>query len=240
MTPKEYLENPMGKGAATSMLNAIRPQLNATYEKAQGTMRGFFYLYKDNIMLVHVKVPSGSFESLFYDVIIQFDISDPSSKNLGDIPFKVFSNCPSFTYTYGKVFKERGLFIDWCENKYEAVVMEKNPDIRNPFHIVSYEKSLYLALKYIMSGGRYNVTVTKPLAKPITSLSNLLNDIQTSKDILEKYRNYKRKASGDKKKEEIQKRIQPTTKNSSNPSKSSVSYTKKVSKTSKSKKSRKI
>lgn len=57
--------------------------------------------------IVHVKCPSESVSNFFYDVLLELEYSDLTTR-LEDCDVKIFSNCPSFVYTYAYVFYHYG------------------------------------------------------------------------------------------------------------------------------------
>ena len=156
-TIDEYLDNPMGKGSnAIANRNLIKSDLDARYNKLLEKHKDFkHYHYHDNSnFFVHVKVPSESERNNEYDVVIQFTPTEKeviNDLNLNRYTIKVFSNCPSFTYTYAYVYNDYGLMIDFLRDKYKDIVLSDNPIIKNPGEVINFEKSIYFACKYIKS-----------------------------------------------------------------------------------------
>ena len=173
-TLEEYLDNPMGKGStAIANRNLIKTDLNTRYEKLINTHKSFkHYHYHDkHNFYIHIIIPSESKRNNTYDVVIQFA---PTEKevikdiNLKRYTIKVFSNCPSFTYTYAYVYNNYDLMIDFLKDKYNDMILSDNPIIKNPGEVINFEKSVYFACKYIKSNGTFlNKVALASFSKPL-------------------------------------------------------------------------
>lgn len=190
MTIQEYLNNPMGKGSSALMLSTIRQSLNLQYEQLQSRMSVKWYSLSDHLYIAHVKIPSRKHDKLFYDVLLQFDISTASSYTINDAKMKIFSNCPSFTYTYAYVYHERNELIDWCKSKYNKNILKKKPENRNPDHILNYERSIYLACKYLSTNTRNYINKVKAIAVTAKNTRNILAEVRTNDEIESLYQEY--------------------------------------------------
>jgi len=209
-TLKDYLDNPMGKGS-TAIMNRqlIKDALNKRYEKLIKENKNFKYTiyYDRNDFYFHFIIPSESERNNTYDVIIQFTEGEENFKsdiNLNRYYLKFFSNCPSFTYTFAYVYNDYDLLIDFLKNKYEDKVIDDNPVTRNPGEIISFEKSIYFACKYLethkillnkMSMGTAKKLNKKELYDIIRSNSDIMLEIKKEENRL---RNEKKKDKEDK------------------------------------------
>ena len=218
MVLEEYMTNPMGKGSSMMMVYEIRKSLDTQYREIQSKIRIRWYLIKNKKLVALIKLPSRSLEKVSYDVIFEFDLdSIPAGSNsINRALFRVFSNCPSFTYTFAYVFNERQLLCDWAADKYSPQVLTHKPVVRNSYELISYERSIYLAAKYILSNGRNNVRINKTLAVIIDGYAPVLFEIRTEKEIKDLYSSEKTKQP---KKEEVILSTRHTKTNSSSPSK---------------------
>lgn len=185
MNMAEYMQNPLGKGASVLMLSSTRKVLDEEYANIVSQITHKWYYLSNKYYIAHVKIPSKS-SDLFYDVLIEID-EDSIPKQVTTInggSCRVFSNCPSFVFTYAYVFNKNKDIIPWTKKKYNKRVFELNPARRNPAEIKNYERSIYFAIKYITSNGRnykagINLNVTK-----LRSHLQILNNIQSSDDVL--------------------------------------------------------
>lgn len=249
----QYLLNPMGKGSSVLMLAPVRQELDRQYSDLLSKMSVKWYSIGEKYLVGHVKVPSHTIEKMEYDVLIEVDVeSIPKNTtviNNGNV--RVFSNCPSFTFTYVKVFNDNGNLIDWTRSKYDKEVFKEDPVRRNPAKITSYERSLYLAFKYITSAGRNYKSKIEYKITQVKSTKEILQNVKSSKEILDDYN------TGKKKQEEKEKKISSSSSdNKKEPIKSSnnttqkypnrkgmtktIKKTKKVKSTAKIKKSKKV
>lgn len=173
-TLDEYLENPMGKGStAIANRNLIKSDLDARYEKLITKHKEFKHTHYHDAtnFYIHIQVPSETEQNNTYDVVIQFTPTDNAvihDVNLNRYTIKVFSNCPSFTYTYAYVYNDYGLMIDFLRNKYKNVVLSDNPVVKNPGEIINFEKSIYFACKFIKANKPFtNKVLIAPKSKRI-------------------------------------------------------------------------
>ena len=80
----------------------------------------------------------------------------------------LYSNSPSFIYTYCYVYNQKGLLIDKLKSKLPQMALTKFPEVRNPIGSLGYEKSTYIAARYLIDGkclsdeyvNRYSKTMT--------------------------------------------------------------------------------
>ena len=183
MNIQDYMNNPLGKGNAVFMIHESQRYLDEQYRILNGRMRLTWYKLHDKYYVAHVRVPSRSAENLFYDVLVEFDMDVVKSgiNVINNAPARVFSNCPSFTYTYANAFDATGDLIPWSKTKYTKEIFSKDPIKRNPYKIKAYERSIYLAIKYILSNGRNLMRYIEHRSINVTSHSKIL--LHVYKDI---------------------------------------------------------
>ncbi len=242
----QYLNNPAGKGSAVIPSKEIKLNLDGQFEKLRELMKMTIYT-KDKLLIYKIDIPSRSAEGVFYTVIIEYNLNDIAGNvtSVNEAPFKCFSNCPSFIYTYAFVFNKNDLLCSWLKDKYSNDVLSKSPDTRNQYKIVSFERSMYLALKYISLLGRNKIDRMPFLAHKINSLDEVKRHIKSETEIMTKYNNSKKKDAEKKqtKSESATKPNQVTHHTGNDGYTKSVDITtstKKGGKTSKTKKTKKI
>lgn len=145
----EYLNNPYGTGSSVSPVSMIKQ--NASMELRQlGKIEHKVYSTRNNQLIFACRLPSRK-KQMGYDVVIQIDLNEAEKSRLSiaRFPFKVFSNSPSFYYTYAKAFQEHGMLCEWLRRKYDRKVMRKDSNSRNPSKIIGYERSIYLCMHYL-------------------------------------------------------------------------------------------
>ena len=153
VTVGDYLSNPYGKGVSTFSLSSVRKEVQRSLaEDYPSPIQYTIYGSKKQDIIIHCKLPSRTKKNVFYDVVFQINISmanDKTRQTVARYPFKCFSNSPSFYYTFAKAFKEQDMICDWLWKKYERQVRWKDSKVRNPAHIVGYERTIYTCLYYI-------------------------------------------------------------------------------------------
>lgn len=185
----------MGKGTSVMMLSNTRRILDEQYLQLYSKMSVKWYVIDDKYYLAHVKVPSKSRDRLWYDVLLEFDIDtlrDDTVSTINNANVRVFSNCPSFAYTYANVFNHNGDLIDWVSTKYPRDIITKRPEIRNPYKIVSYERSLYFAIRYVLSNGRnYKAKIDNNTLR-VKGYLQIYHQIKSLDEIMELYHSRKK------------------------------------------------
>lgn len=155
----EFLDNPMGKGSSVIMnRKAIKENLDIRYESLLRKYDDFKYtIYKEaDAYFIHFLIPTESRRRNNYDVVVQLSNSDNPAEDFSqestvkNYHIRLFSNCPSFVYTYAYVFREYDKNIPQLDNKFRDEAIHNNPVTRNPGEIISFEKSTYFACKYIV------------------------------------------------------------------------------------------
>lgn len=149
MNMLEYLQNPYGKGAAFASKQIIEDYKDQ-YSKLVTKFE--YKVYKNqNHAIFHIVVPSKSNENYNYDVILEFDLDKlkPEEVDIYNLDFTVFSNCPSFIFTYANIFYREKMICKWLLNKYNPEVKKRLATQRNRFDVIGAERSLYLALLFI-------------------------------------------------------------------------------------------
>lgn len=243
MNIQNYLINPMGKGSSVLMLSNARKTLDDQYVQLYTKMSVKWYVLDDKWYIAHVKVPSKSRERLWYDVLLEFDIDtmrDTSSSTINNANVKVFSNCPSFAYTYANIFNHNSDLIDWARNKYPKEIITKKPEIRNPYSIISYERSLYFAIKYVLSNGRnYKAKIDNNIFRKNNYLQ-IYNQIKSLDEVLELYNSRKKIGENKDNTKNVNKSIPNNTKKKPKNATKTIAKTRVTKTTSKVKKSKKI
>ena len=155
-TIEEYIENPMGKGStAIANKNLIKNDLNERYKKLLEKHSDFKHkrMKVGNDYYVHIKIPSESKRENTYDIVIRLSSMNDSAfdkdNTLKRYYMSVFSNCPSFVFTYAYVYNKYEMLIPELRYKFADIVFESNPSVKNPGEIINYEKSIYFACKYL-------------------------------------------------------------------------------------------
>lgn len=208
MTLDEYINNPGGKGTATTT-KEMRELYKARYSdklakllvREKGVLNYTLYSNKDSY-ICHMKVPSETVENFYYDVVF---FMQKSNTRLDKVDFKVFSNCPSFVFTYTHAFVEKKLFADVLKSKMAKEAIRKEAKLKNPNNEIGYEKSIYFAYLYMYDKGLFDHKLYDLYGKPYSD-KILLSNVEDSDTILERRQQLAADKKKDKEKEEAPKK----------------------------------
>jgi len=156
------LTNPAGSGTANvASRKLIIASLNQNYEKLIAKHKKFNYnIFRyDKKIVFHIKIPTESldFSDLLYDVIIEVDPKDETNYiGIANQPTKVFSNSPSFSFTYAYVLNKRDEIPGWVKDKkINKIFQTEEPKVKNPVETFGFEKTIYFACKFIKENNLY-------------------------------------------------------------------------------------
>ncbi len=170
---RQYVENPYKGSAFLASRQNIKRSLNSTFLKLlQHNRRQFFtipYTFQTGEILYHVRVPSegNKDNKIIYDVFVLVAPGDGRSRISGR-NIKLFSNCPSFVYTYAYVYNKMDLLIDPFKGKIPSRALTDAPVIRNPVESMGFEKSTYCAIRFLLESGATNDIYVKKYGRPGT------------------------------------------------------------------------
>lgn len=194
LTLKGYLNNPMGKGIPIAgNQEAIKTNYLQQEEAIKDLIQLTWYNLKDKVFIAHLKIPSSNKRNtdhtLHYDVVLEFYADAKRSRStIDEVPMKVFSNAPSFVFSYAHVFIKEKLLVDWAKDMYPREVVKKPPTEKNSYGLIGYEKSLYIACLYISMHCSSVVGDIKNRAILQSNTSEIHRKLQTSDEVLKKYK----------------------------------------------------
>ena len=138
---------------------------------------------KDNYFIL-VKIPSESnteykSDQIFYDVIIELlppNNSYLSNESVRDYDVRVYSNCPSFTYTFTYVYYKKDALIRMPKGAYTRKALSKVPKTRNPLLLFGIEKTLWFAICYLDKNRLFKRSNLEALVKDDSKLKDLIKE----------------------------------------------------------------
>lgn len=151
------------------------------------------------------KVPSGENDKypteLLYDIIIEFNPPGNKKKdveNLADLQtydIYIFSNSPSFIFTFDYVIKQKYGFPHCVPySLLSKVAITKAPEVRNTFEIMTIEKTTWMCFFHLVHNGYLTKELCKTLIstnktesfylKNVASQPAKLKEIKDLKDVL--------------------------------------------------------
>lgn len=152
MTFDEYIKNPM-QSSVMSNKDMYRQLYTSKWDSIKVRENGniIYTLYKgSNDYYVHLKIPSEVVPKFYYDTVIRFMVPKgkgtvTKEKTLEHYDIQVYSNDPSFCYTFCYAFNSRNMFIKDLEGKMIKVCLTRKAIEKNPKNELGYVKSLYFA-----------------------------------------------------------------------------------------------
>lgn len=217
MDIRQYLDNPMGKGAIIPGKQMIVDDFNKRYTSLTSNKSIDCKIYKNKeLYYFHLIIPSESERDNTYDIVIEFspkDKTDKGDESIINYDIRFFSNCPSFIYTYAYAYNLNGVFIDFMDKKLQKDIFKKPPLVKNPNNTVNFEKSLYYACKYLMDEKKY---LTKNFLKSAALKFNkrdFLYSIRDHDKIMDEIKKANNKLKKEKEKEAKENKSYKRTKN---------------------------
>lgn len=202
----QYIENPMGHGsAAMSGRRMILEDYAKRFAKLETRYDFTPVIYHDkskDVYYFHFLIPSETENENTYDVIVKLSAGDENVKKqstIGEYTMQLFSNSPSFVYTFAYAYnKEKLLIENIAKDKYDHAVLSKPPVLRNPQEVLSYEKSTTFAILYLTKDRKYlNKLIVDPIAIKYTEkklLASIRNDEKIKVQIQREKNRVKKKA----------------------------------------------
>jgi len=182
-TLSEFYEKPFGNPFPK------RDEFNKKYERFKLLIVVLNYAVLDDSYYIHLRIPSESSPGKSYDVVIQFLPQSDVVKNqlsLDNYVVQFFSNSPSFVYKYAVLYKNYGYMIDALQSKLDPEYANKLPEKTNKDMDLTYEKSLYFAVKFLLE--RKAVYLYKPALKfqKKKDFKDLVSSIEDNKSSLKR------------------------------------------------------
>jgi hypothetical protein len=153
---RQYVDNPYRGSSFLASRKVIKEGLNGTFVKLLQNYRSQFfavpYRYPNGDVLFHVRVPSEDYRDnkIVYDVLFRIEFDPNVRYSLRKM--KLFSNSPGFLFTYAYVYYHHDMIIPEFVGKLPPVAITQQPAIRNPFETLGFEKSTYIAARYLLDG----------------------------------------------------------------------------------------
>jgi hypothetical protein len=145
--------------SSNSAMKLELSKLDAKYRdnlKQEKIKRSIYRMANNTSVYIHLKIPSETVPGVVYDVCIEFL---DAKRDLHSSLIRVFSNSLSFGFSYAYVFNKNELIIPLLINHYSKEMINNEPHIKNPKHIINYEKLLVFAMFYILNNNLMNFEV---------------------------------------------------------------------------------
>lgn len=165
MTIKEYLKNPLGKGDSSTNKKILINALDEKYKKyiKDNSLTYTIYKVSDSDYYIHFITPSETKRENTYDTVVRIFIDRDIDDNIN---IQMFSNAPSFVYTFANIYQKNNLFCELLQDRLPKEIYKKDPVIKNRYGIVGYEKHLYFACKFIDDNKLSNLSILSSKSRP--------------------------------------------------------------------------
>ena len=199
-TLNSFLNNPTGDvGSTVQSRKLVFEDLERRMKFLRANSKNFrhntYKVGKDIFM--KIEVPSESLEDFSYDVVIKFADVEANSTSLATSNISVFSNSPSFVYSYAYTFNMFKVFVTELSSKISKEALNELPKIRNPDAVTFYEKTITMAMLYIRDNDLLKTNSYR--SSLITLPKSKLKDIVKSSDEKQDMYNVLKKAESKKK-----------------------------------------
>ena len=202
------INNPTGnKTSYVANRSMIKDQLYIRYKKLLQKNKTFKYeIYKGKSKyLFHFRIPSETFENskFYYDVVLEFypkDVESEVSKSIKSYYINMYSNSPSFLFTYAYVIYQNNMSIKILNSKISKEARTTRPRIKNPVESYGFEKSCYYACLFIKENNLLE-KIYLDSHKSHFNKAKFLKGIKSCDEKLDEYNKYKKEESEKKKKE---------------------------------------
>jgi hypothetical protein len=149
---------PFNKGFSALQIKLVMNDLVYRYTKNIKEKLKVRYFKENNDYFIYAKVPSESNDiypdsaPIHYDVIIQLTPPNKAALALDSIreyDVKVFSNIPSFVFTFNYVYHYKRALINLPQEYYTRKAIMEKPRVRNPLYLLGIDKSLWFTVYYL-------------------------------------------------------------------------------------------
>lgn len=206
---KEFLNNPGGKGNTALNIKSVKDGFLARYEKIVKSIEYQIFLVKKDVYIL-VNIPS-SVQGIKYDILVKFvETSKSTGESIADYDMKIFSNSPSFLYTYAFAYDKQGLFLTDCKRKLSPQMLKDIAKSKNPYGILSYDFSVFAALHFIVSNDYLSLDTINQYGKKVNK-SDVLKLVKNA-DALQKDRKFQKVAIREAELEEKKNKIKKSSK----------------------------
>ena len=189
-TLREFYSNPSGKGITSNNINIVRKDFIKRYDivtkQEKKKVKTDIYMENETSFYFHMLIPSDMHQNTYDVVLHMYNLADDGNErgSLKDWSINVFSNCPSFVFTYAVSYNEAGLLIPFLTKKYNNKVLHLLPVEKNPDLTIGWDKSIFYAIHTLMT----NITMTqrfilKRNSKPFDPKA-LFDEIRTEAEIM--------------------------------------------------------
>lgn len=150
--------HPLGVGASAIPMRQFESDLMSRFYKViLPNIPSIKVMKRKEDYVLLIRIPSErnhrAVKPVFYDVIFEFyprNADNRSSMYVNEYGVRIFSNSPSYMFTFTYVYNERGLLPTFVPKRYYMEeCLTKEPEIRNPIELLGVEKTIWYSIKFL-------------------------------------------------------------------------------------------
>jgi len=91
-------------------------------------------------------------DNIHYDIVFQMIPPNSKSKqdlSIRDYDVKVYSNCPSFIYTFNFAYYKKNALINLPNGYYSKLALTMKPKVRNPLLLLGIDENIWFVVMYL-------------------------------------------------------------------------------------------
>jgi hypothetical protein len=176
---------PFNKGFSALQIKLVMNDLVYRYtQNIRSKIRTRVFKENDDYF-IYTQIPSESSDEypdsapIHYDVIIQLIPPTKASlawDNIREYDVKVFSNIPSFVFTFNYVYHKQRALVNLPSGYYTQRTLMEKARMRNPLNLLGIDKSLWFAVYYCDEHRIFKKSNIDSLVEGNLSLVKLLRD----------------------------------------------------------------
>jgi hypothetical protein len=149
---------PFNKGFSALQIKLVMNDLVYRYTQNIKERIKIRVFKEKNDYFIYAKVPSESndlypsSQPIYYDVIIQLIPPNKASMawdSVREYDAKVFSNIPSFVFTFNYVYHRHRALVNLTQGYYTQRALMERPRVRNPLNLLGIDKSLWYTIYHL-------------------------------------------------------------------------------------------
>jgi hypothetical protein len=176
---------PFNKGFSALQIKLVMNDLVYRYTQNIREKMKIRVFQEHSDYFIYAKVPSESNSEypdsapIHYDVIIQLSPPNNAAKaldNIREYDAKVFSNIPSFVFTFNYIYHHKRALINLPYSYYTQRAILEKARVRNPLNLLGIDKSLWFAVYYLDEHRIFRRSNIDALVEDNLNLVTLLKD----------------------------------------------------------------
>lgn len=185
------IQNPTSASgfATVSQITRLNKEFREIYLRVRNEIDLTILKESDNKYIFIAKIPSENLDNIKYDLVLEME-KKPEETSFLNAPLKIFSNDPSFMFSYTWVMAQNDTIPEKLLPKCSTIALQQPPEIRNPMKLWHLHKYSILLRYHILYKGYLNPRYLEKDWNRIISYDTAIRNIPTQ---VEKYEEVKQK-----------------------------------------------